>query len=410
LGGVAGAGWCMDGRCVQANCGDGTVGDKEECDLGDQKNGAEESDCTVDCKIQKCGNGKIEGTEECDDGNQNDLDSCDHNCKSEFWFRYTQMAITKEAAPDWCVYSTQNTGNPQSGGNQFGNAFPSEVTVPLLGRLNMVDTINSLLSTVLNDCSANTLNQVTNSSDLSFQTTDGDITIGVYDGALEAAENTSNCAAVDNRFSIKKNDLDANNATVAIIKTAQRPGLIRSINPADIALQMPGIGSMKLYQLLLLLQVDTKTLSTPKAPPAVSKTVNVVRPEKIGFSLNTSLPAGRLCSAVGVDSLGQIGITGDSPFAMCCKPDATTYRVCNTGNTPGKDCDSLLDVMKKGCLACATSLVTQQPVCGNACISAPIEVMRATQPDVDVDGDGVKDAYSGVFAVEGVRVRVTGIK
>jgi hypothetical protein len=66
--------------------------------------------------------------------------------------------------------------------------------------------------------------------------------------------------------------------------------------------------------------------------------------------------------------------------------------------------------MKKGCLACTTSLFTQQPACGNACIGTPIEVMRATEPDVDVDGDGVKDAYSGVFAVEGVRVRATGTK
>jgi hypothetical protein len=156
-----------------------------------------------------------------------------------------------------------------------------------------------------------------------------------------------------------------------------------------------------------------KTLSTPKSPPAVSNTVKIVRPEKIGFSTpnaNPYVPAGRLCAAVGIDSIGQVGITSDSPFAVCCKPDETTYRVCDSGNVPGKDCDSLLDVMKKGCLACTTSLVTLRPVCGNACIGGSIEVMRATEPDVDVDGDTVKDAYSGVFAVEGVRVRATGIK
>jgi cysteine-rich repeat protein len=428
LNGVDGAGWCLGGECVPTNCGDGQVGGNEECDLGD-KNGVPESGCTKDCKTQKCGNKIVEGTEECDDGNREDLDTCDKSCKSEFWYRYTMMSITKETAPDWCVYSTKNTGDPTSGGNQFGNAFAGDVSIPGTGtattpamKINIVDTINQLLTSVFTSCQSNVLNKVVDSDDVSFQTTDESIGVAVYDGALDPAESSSRCGNVDTRFSIRVGkDQDATNPIVSSFSTAQRPGLISSIAPSDIVSQIPGIGTIKLYKLMVRIPVDMEPLSTPKAPPAVSETVK--RPEKIGFNdanpkPDPYFPSGRLCAAVGVDSMKQVGVANTldgadgSPLAICCKADATKFDQCNTaaGDVPGKNCDTFLDIMKYGCKICMKSLADGVPLCGSACDTEPIEIIRATQPDVDVDGDGAKDAYSAVIAAEAVRVRVTGIK
>jgi len=76
---------------------------------------------------------------------------------------------------------------------------------------------------------------------------------------------------------------------------------------------------------------------------------------------------------------------------------------------PDKDCDSFLDLMQNGCTACLESVSSGEAICGSTCQNS-VEMLRATDPDVDLNGDGTNDAYSAVIAVEGVRVRVTGVK
>lgn len=423
LNGVDGAGWCIGGQCVPTDCGDKEVGGIEECDKGDQNGVVDVNDllpsgCTKDCKIQVCGNKKIEGTEECDDGNSNDLDSCDKYCESEFWYRYTSMNITKETAPEWCVFSPQKTGNQTSGGNQLGNAFAGSIEVPVVGKIAIVDSINYLLNDMLGvQCGVNVLNKVVDSDDLSFNTTDDSIGVAVYDGALEL--NETRCDPLDTRFSINvAENQDEKNPIVASFKTAQRTGMINSIEPSDIVSMVPGIGLVKLYKLMARIGIDASR-STPKAPPAVSEKVK--RPERIGLNYvdpKPNVPAGRICAAVGVTSMQQLGVPktldgeNGSIVALCCKANGTMFNQCDTNDVPGTDCDTFLDVMKSGCSVCMKSFATTAeggsvPLCGSACDTAPVEIMKATEPDVEVDGE---KAYSAVFAVEAVRVRVTGIR
>jgi cysteine-rich repeat protein len=418
LNGVAGDGWCISGQCVATKCGDGEPAGVEECDLGSQ-NGVAGSGCSINCKVQKCGNSKVEGTEECDDNNRANLDTCDKDCKSEFWYRYTGIHITKEPAPDWCVYSTKNTGDQETGGNQFGNAFPGDVRVQgMRDTFNIAQLISSMINAAVTSCDANVLNLVLDSEDPSFRTTDSSINVAVYDGVLMAGESASRCSNVDTRFAVRPRDIDPDptNPVVSMIKVAQKTGLIQSLEPVDIQATIPGIGTIKLYDLLALIPLDMSTLSTPREPPAESKTVQVLRPEKLGFNNenpdpNNYLPAGRWCAAVGQESMSQVGVSkypDESALALCCKPNGTGYNQCDTGDKPGVDCDTFLDVMKTGCMLCLDDVT--KAVCGSACNSTPIEIIRAVDPDVDVNGDGTKDAYSVVIAVEGVRVRVTGVR
>jgi cysteine-rich repeat protein len=70
-------------------CGDGIVGETEQCDDGNTESfdGCSEAcnfECTdptgTVCFMVRCGNGITESTEECDDGNSNDFDNCRNDC------------------------------------------------------------------------------------------------------------------------------------------------------------------------------------------------------------------------------------------------------------------------------------------------------------------------------------------
>jgi cysteine-rich repeat protein len=69
---------CIAETCTPARCGDGFVGDDEECDDG---NDEDEDDCPSTCLRVKCGNGALDEGETCDDGNTADGDDCPSTCK-----------------------------------------------------------------------------------------------------------------------------------------------------------------------------------------------------------------------------------------------------------------------------------------------------------------------------------------
>ncbi len=64
-----------DGDTGSGSCGNGTVEEGEECDLGPDN--SESGQCTPSCLIATCGDGYLyEGFEECDDGNPSNTDDC----------------------------------------------------------------------------------------------------------------------------------------------------------------------------------------------------------------------------------------------------------------------------------------------------------------------------------------------
>jgi cysteine-rich repeat protein len=64
-------------------CGDGILGDTEECDDGEAN--ANNAACTASCTINECGDGLVfEGVEECDMGELNgENSSCDLDCSAK---------------------------------------------------------------------------------------------------------------------------------------------------------------------------------------------------------------------------------------------------------------------------------------------------------------------------------------
>jgi cysteine-rich repeat protein len=65
---------------TSGSCGDGTVQEGEQCDLGPDN--SNEGTCTTECQIAACGDGYVlTGIEECDDGNTVNTDGCVDPCK-----------------------------------------------------------------------------------------------------------------------------------------------------------------------------------------------------------------------------------------------------------------------------------------------------------------------------------------
>ncbi len=394
-------GWCIKGVCVPEKCGNGELDDGEQCDKG-KDNGDQGSGCSLVCKTIICGNEKIEEGEQCDDGNTSDLDGCDSDCQAEFWVRWTKTNLVKEPSPEWCVHK---------GKNQMGNAFPGSVKLDSesgAAEINVIGIINDILNEAFDNCGSNALNLFSKSSDISFRTSDDEISLSVFDGQLETNQICGSPLDIDSRFSI----IASEDGSVTALETtaSQRPGVIKTLKPSDIVTQIPGIGSVDLHDLMLLIEVDTDELSTPRTPPEIISSVQM--PERMGFGdSSASGPAGRLCGALGTETMSAVGVTMESSLVYCCNAEGEPYDECLEGDTPSVDCDSFLDVMENGCMLCDLLAFTSggEPSCSE-CDDFGLNVIYPTPPDVDTDGDDIADAYSLLISAEGVRVRVTGVK
>ncbi len=396
-------GWCIKGVCVPDKCGNGDVDGDEQCDEG-LKNGDPGSTCTLFCETTICGNGIIEPGEQCDDNNTSDLDGCNANCQAEVWIRWTTMNLLKDPSPEWCVHK---------GKNQFSNAFPGAVRDSGSGfEIDVLGIINGMLNGALDDCGSNVINLFAESSDISFQTSDDEVYLSVFEGGLEEDETCESPMDVDTRFFVVQPENQSLDATVLKTKTAQRPGVIKTLVPEDIISRVPGMGSIKLHDLMMLIEVDTESISAPKSPPEMDQSVEI--PERLGFNdEDPADPAGRLCGAVSADSMANQGVDRESRLAYCCQSDGSPYTECFEGDVPGEDCDTFLDVMKNGCRICdpIAALAGEEPNCDTTtCDRIGLDIIYAVPPDVDTDDDEVADAYSILIGIEGIRVRATGVR
>jgi cysteine-rich repeat protein len=390
------AGWCINGACVPTNCGNGQIEGTEECDRGTE-NGQSGSPCARDCKNVACGNGRVEGDEQCDDGNKVSLDNCDENCKTEIFVRWTNMNLLRDPAPEWCKHPGQN---------RFAEAFSDKVKTPF-GEFDVLEgMINSGMSTMFDDCSANPILQIFDLEDLTFTRSDDQVHLSSYNGALGSGQTCSSPMSVNTGFYLKGTNIDQNNHPIKMVDVVQRPGVIRTLTDVDLpALEGSAdsrVGALKDY--MMLLPVDTGLLSTP-----AGSADSVKIPEKFGFNdpaANPYRPKGLVCAAMDTSGIAKTPLTSSyDSGGICCKSEGGRYRVCQAGQTPGVDCDSQLDLFRSGCKICLNGTTIDCDNCANG-----MEIIRPVQMDIDTNDDGEPDAYSIVVAVEGKRVRSLGVQ
>jgi cysteine-rich repeat protein len=143
---------CTD-RCTRVPvCGDGFVGDGEECDDG---NGADCDGCSAECRTESgCGDGVVCGGEQCDDGNALSCDGC-FQCVEEVGARCGD-GIVNDACGEECdppgegcsVICTAGDGVLGSRPLSFGGSFYSSslgVQVPLGELVGELDLIGGVI-------------------------------------------------------------------------------------------------------------------------------------------------------------------------------------------------------------------------------------------------------------------------
>jgi cysteine-rich repeat protein len=416
-------GWCINGICTCADCGDGVLAGKETCDDG-LLNGTEDSPngCAIDCAFMECGNGLLDNGEQCDDGNKTRLDGCDSECKYEFVHRVSSLQILKSASPEWCTY----------GGNRYAEAFPAGI-LQLFGAINF-DIFGLVNNNLNNDAASGTTNflmHIMNSADTSLVTTDNDITLGIYQGIL-GPETWENGKPVDFPFYIPTDQVDADRLPTPYHRIAawqQAGGLVgtkESIEEPAI-LEMDGLtDKYKIYGFMLQTQFDLDTASIPYVPSSEMKISDtLVLAEESGVD-----PTGMFCGALEPNALDQP--IGQGDFAglsngnygvvasACCKnhgPDRGQKYVPCEDNVLTDDCDSVAKIIHEGCTFCydisggLAGLSAAESDCSlmDSNPSDCFEIINGIDYDVDAVGnDGVNDSWSVLFGFDTRRVRLIG--
>jgi cysteine-rich repeat protein len=429
-------GWCMNGRCTCTDCGDGDKSSSEECDDG-ELNGTDESPnkCSINCRIVACGNGSVEGDEECDDGNLSPLDGCDANCKYEFAQRLTSLNILKmNTAPEWCVHNT----------DRFASAFATELKILNIITVNVLDMVNSSLSSESAGGNNNFILHVLDSPDNTMRTVSEEIEIGAYQGnPFNYDVNT--IKDLDQPFIVKATQVDPKTREPAEYHSipAKQSGGGMVMSREKTTLEMQGImGPFKMYDYMMQLVFDTTELTAPQVIETIGRDTimlseSIKLPEYGGKD-----PQGLFCGAMDqaatnrpivngdISGIGQNGNFGPAA-SMCCKNRASIphdnqtgeghgkYRECTEGLNPPDDCDSISLLIRDGCTACinlsgdiASIASTVTGGSGSDCgmmDSAPancFQIIKSTDFDVDTDGDGTNDAWSVVFGFDTMRVRI----
>jgi hypothetical protein len=304
-----------------------------------------------------------------------------------------------------CVYRDENDAGK---GNAFGNAIAEEISVGGIP-IAVNDLINDFMSTSIAEGANSAMIQALDLDVLSASVPDDAIRLGIYAG-IPAEDLAGESPGVDFPFLVDPLAVTDDNLPASIIQARLEPGgLIVTAEPADISVRIP-FGLFRIHNLVTRTTMNLQSASPIPPPPEVIP--QVLAPEYMGDDPDTK---SIVCGAISTESLEQIGLdeTGTALglsipmlLGMCCwDPEVreAPYRSCKEGDIsygPHKSCDNFLDLMQGGCDAYVNG-------CGSG--GAHRALIYPTQPDVDYDNDGVKDAYSGVLGIKGMRAKITGI-
>ncbi|MBN1655134.1 MAG: DUF4215 domain-containing protein [Deltaproteobacteria bacterium] len=367
-------GYCEDGVCVLAICGDGVQEPNEECDLGEQ-NGVPNSGCLENCRLTVCGNGIIEGSEMCDDGNNTNMDGCDYRCLAEVTYRGTTMQLTLDPAPDYCVYA----GN-ENEGNLFRKLFSSQL---------LVDLVNMVLGGMFTDGSIQALFHVMDLESFDLTKPDPVARLGLSMGE-PLVDWASTFVKLDMEYNSYREyfDEDLNPLTTVLGETVTEDRLVvRSTVPTVAGFDILG-DKFVLHDMMARIETDDNL--TPLLPPP--ETVEGLEaPSSVGN--NGGLPTGVLCGALKQEVFAAMPLPAEILVLCLDQLAAGTFTPCEEGMDPRDgECDSILTWFQKGCTDLTIPLLN------------PLG-----DPDVDSDGDGVNDAYTMVLYVSAERVKVIGV-
>jgi cysteine-rich repeat protein len=362
------------------------------------------------CTSANCGNGTIDTGEQCDDGNVHDLDGCDSRCNYEMVLRLNSLAISRTAAPSYCMPTT----------NTLGTKTLTTFSVPILN------------NSVSGDIDAGTLNvmtQLLGLTDLTGGTSESSgLSFGILNGSLDPAKGTwPNQSPIDWWFLADRTTVSDGLPTSMVSSTLSN----RSLNagPADvtIVLSLGGQPSpLEVRSAYVVATLDgTPAPNVPGPPPAkLANGLTVLQ------TMTASAANQGLCGNITVESLANVpipamlsspasaGAAATHPCTAAC-PMSNVYTYCGMGMPVGPNCNSLLDVLVGGC-----NVATSAALCG---LSALTEVVNPTQPDVPASGgsstmltpdatthkipatqtSGDKDAYSAFMTFTGNRAHFT---
>jgi len=371
-----GEGYCQNGVCVLATCGDGVQEPNEDCDLGDQ-NGVEGSGCTATCTDTVCGNGVIEGKEMCDDGNTENLDGCDYKCVPEVTYRGTSLRVSMEPAPDYCVYA----GNERNG-NAFGELFTSQ---------GLLDIVNGLLQGMFDDGSVHALFHVMDMEDYEPTKPDPLARLGLSMGE-PVQDWLSSPVKLDLEFYAYRDYFDDFLQPLSAVPGA----MIMEGDRQVVVSTAPTVAGFLIVDMEFVLhdmmaRIETDDSLSPLPPPP--ETVEgLVVPTSVGAH-GTGVPTGVLCGALHEDVFRRMPLPPALLVLCLDQLLAGTYTPCEEGmDFQAGECDSVLTLFQGGCTD----------------LGAPF-LNPLRDPDVDTDGDGTYDAYTAVLRASAERVKVVGV-
>jgi cysteine-rich repeat protein len=389
-----GTGYCSSGVCNFSVCGDGKTDPNEKCDDGADNGKA--GKCSTSCTVGVCGNNTIETGEDCDDGNTKNFDGCDYRCKAEATFRGAALKISTEDAPAGCMYA--NTPNK---GNAFKNLFPVD---PSTGTNAILDLLNSAITDSMTKGQIVTIFQGIDVDDYTGKVPDPAMTVGIAMGKAKgdwpadpSKESTLDIPILAYK-SFYENDQPKSNIVGETVLINGAP-VVRSTTTVKAGFNIMGM-NWELSNMLAYLQVDSDF--TP-LPPPLKTAPGLTVPNSLGNPFGDKLTA-YFCGAFTKESFKSIplidilaGICLDQ-FGDSLVGGKAAYRPCTEDN-PLKQlkegrCDSFFDVFYGGCSAGMGVLKILEPI---------------GEPDVDINGDGTKDAYSTVVRVAAQRASLVGL-
>ncbi len=377
-------GYCLNGVCVLAVCGDGVQDPNEECDLGEQ-NGAENSGCLANCRMTQCGNGIIEGNEMCDDGNNTNIDGCDYRCVAEVTYRGTNLNLTLDEAPSYCIYADN-----ENKGNAFSNLFIGQDGQALL------DLVNGFLKGMFDEGQVQTLFHVMDVESYELEP-DPLARLGLSMGE-PVTDWASSPVKLDLEFNAYR---DFYNDELEPLSTV--PGAMVIENGRQVVQSTaPTISGFNILETLYVLHDMMSRIETDDnlslLPPPPETVEGLRAPESVGNHGGT--PTGVLCGALHQDAFASMPLPPE--LLLLCTDQfgemlmgENELNPCDEGeDLSAGECDSILTWFKTGCSTLFGAVTILEPL---------------GDPDVDTDGDGINDAYTTVLYVSAERVKVVGV-